>query len=86
VCNPIPAAEALDPAMIEGEIAHALAEADAAGITGKRITPHLLARLAKLTGGASIRANRALAMNDAAVAAELAVSLAQPSRSTAPNL
>jgi pseudouridine-5'-phosphate glycosidase len=36
----------------------------------------LLQRLAAVTGGASIKANRALALHDAQVAAELAVELA----------
>jgi pseudouridine-5'-phosphate glycosidase len=76
VCNPIPATAALDPQMIDTAILGALAEAAASGITGKRLTPHLLARLAEVTGGGSIRANRALAIHNAAVAAALAVALA----------
>jgi pseudouridine-5'-phosphate glycosidase len=77
VCNPIPAAEALDATSIDIAIATALAEATAAGIAGKRLTPFLLARLAEVTGGASIRANRALALHNAAVASQLAVALAR---------
>ncbi|HEU4732437.1 MAG TPA: pseudouridine-5'-phosphate glycosidase [Kofleriaceae bacterium] len=77
VCNPIPDADALDATAIDIAIATALAEATAAGITGKRLTPHLLARLAEVTGGASIRANRALVLNNAQVASELAVALAR---------
>jgi pseudouridine-5'-phosphate glycosidase len=76
VCNPIPADAALDPAQIDAAIEAAIAEAAASGVSGKRLTPYLLARLAAVTGGASIRANRALALNDARVAAELAVALA----------
>ena len=75
VCNPIPAAAALDTATIDAAIASALDEAAASGVPGKRLTPHLLARLAETTGGASIRANRALALHNAEVAAELAVAL-----------
>ncbi|HTR50206.1 MAG TPA: pseudouridine-5'-phosphate glycosidase [Kofleriaceae bacterium] len=75
VCNPIPTDAALDSGAIEAAIEAAIAEADARGITGKRLTPHLLARVAAITGGASIRANRALARHNAAVAAELAVAL-----------
>lgn len=75
VCNPIPDVAALDPAMIEREIAEALAAADAEGVSGKRITPYLLARLATVTGGASVIANRALAKNNAEVGAALAVAL-----------
>jgi pseudouridine-5'-phosphate glycosidase len=76
VCNPIPDAAALDATSIDIAIATALAEATAAGITGKRLTPFLLARLARTTGGASIRANRALVLHNAEVAAALAVALA----------
>ena len=75
-CNPIPEAAALDRGMIDAAIARALGEADAAGISGKRLTPFLLAALAAITGDASIAANRALALHNAAVAAELAVQLA----------
>jgi pseudouridine-5'-phosphate glycosidase len=76
VCNPIPVPAALDKAMIDSAIEAALAEAEAKGVKGKRLTPHLLARVAEVTGGASIRANRALAVNDADLAAQLAVALA----------
>jgi pseudouridine-5'-phosphate glycosidase len=72
VCNPIPSAAAL---AIDQPIADAIADAARAGITGKQLTPYLLARLAEVTGGASIRANRALAVHDAEVAAALAVGL-----------
>lgn len=75
VCNPIPADEALDATSIDIAIATALAEATAASITGKRLTPFLLSRLAAVTGGASIRANRALALHNARVGAALAVAL-----------
>jgi pseudouridylate synthase len=72
VANPIPAdAElAIGPA-----IERALAAATAERITGKALTPYLLAKIAEVTGGASIAANRALALHDARVAAELAVAL-----------
>jgi pseudouridylate synthase len=75
VCNPIPTEAALDASMIDAAIESALAEAEARGITGKQLTPHLLARLAEVTGGASIRANRALALHNAEIAARLAVAL-----------
>lgn len=74
VANPIPAGAAIEG--LEAAINAALAEAAATGVTGKRLTPFLLARLAAATGGASIRANRALAVHNAEVAAELAVALA----------
>jgi len=77
VANPIPAEAALDTEMIDRAIQTALGDAETRGITGKRLTPYLLQRLASVTGGASIKANRALALHDAQVAAELAVELAK---------
>lgn len=75
VANPIPADAALDPQMINQAIQTALGDAETRGITGKRLTPYLLQRLAAVTGGASIKANRALALHDAKVASQLAVQL-----------
>ena len=75
VCNPIPEDAALDRAMIDGAIDEALAAADAEGVTGKRLTPYLLARLARVTAGAAVAANRALAANNARVGAALAAAL-----------
>jgi pseudouridylate synthase len=72
VANPIPASAEL---AIEPAIERALADAAAANVTGKRLTPYLLARLADVTGGASISANRALALNNAEIATKLAVAL-----------
>jgi pseudouridine-5'-phosphate glycosidase len=76
ICNPIPEIAALDAVAIDIAIATALAEATAARIAGKQLTPFLLARLAQVTGGASIRANRALALHNAEIASALAVALA----------
>ncbi len=47
-------------------------EADAAGIGGPALTPWLLARIATLTDGASVRVNTALIVNDARVGGEIA--------------
>jgi len=78
ICNPIPSEASLDEAVIERALAKALHEAEEAGVTGKRLTPYLLARLADTTSGASVRANRALARHNAQVAAELALALSAP--------
>jgi pseudouridine-5'-phosphate glycosidase len=85
VCNPIPEAAALDVTAIDIAIATALTEATAKRITGKALTPFLLARLAEVTGGASIRANRALALHNAEVATDLAVELVNQSHEAAPT-
>jgi len=56
-------------------IATAIAESDAAGIIGKDVTPWLLNRIVELTDGKSLTTNQALILNNAKVAAQLAVAL-----------
>lgn len=75
VCVPVPAEAALPDDVTRDAVDRAVAEAEAAGIGGPELTPWLLARIAAVTGGASIRANTALIVNDARVAGELAVVL-----------
>ena len=75
VANPIPAADEIPAAQIEGQIAAALKEATARGIAGKDVTPFLLARIRDLTHGESQRANVALVLNNAHVAARIARAL-----------
>ncbi len=77
VANPIPAGDALDTQLIDAAIAAALAAASAAGVRGKALTPFLLAELARVTGGAAVRANRALALSNARVGAEIASAFAR---------
>jgi pseudouridine-5'-phosphate glycosidase len=76
VANPIPEADALPAAAIDAEIARAVAEAAAAGVAGKDVTPFLLARVNALTAGRSLAANIALVRNNAALAAAIAGALA----------
>jgi pseudouridine-5'-phosphate glycosidase len=75
VANPIPARDEIDPAVIAAAVAAGERAAAAAGVGGKRLTPFLLAEVARATGGASVVANRALALNNARLAAALAVAL-----------
>ncbi len=75
VANPIPEDAEMDGDMITAAIESAIAEAGARDVHGKRLTPFLLARLAEVTGGASIRANRALALSNASLAGQLASQL-----------
>jgi len=72
IANPIPEDAALPAAQIESAIAAALALAARDGISGKALTPFLLSELARATNGASVRANRALALNNVRVGAALA--------------
>jgi pseudouridine-5'-phosphate glycosidase len=76
VCVPVPEADALPGDIARGAVDQSVAEAAAAGVGGPALTPWLLARIAVLTDGASVRANTALIVNDARVAGELAVELA----------
>jgi pseudouridine-5'-phosphate glycosidase len=77
IANPIPAVAALDPEMINAGIARALDEAKEKGVRGKNLTPFLLKRLDEITEGRSVEANVALAENNARLAGELAVALAE---------
>lgn len=79
VCNPIPAPFEIPAELIVGEVEKSLGEAAAAGVTGKAVTPFLLARIATHTEGNSVRANKALAEHNAHVAGQLAVYLAETS-------
>ena len=74
---PVPTDAAMTLEAARSAIDAAIAEADANGVRGPALTPWLLARIAELTGGASLRANTALIENDARVAGRLAVALAK---------
>jgi pseudouridine-5'-phosphate glycosidase len=80
VANPVPAEHALPRGPIDDAIEAALAEAAARGIVGKDATPFLLARVNELTGGQSLEANIALVLNNARLAAGVAVAYAQAVR------
>lgn len=77
IAVPVPAAHELPAARVDGAIAKATREAEAAGIAGKDITPFVLARVSALTGGASMAANIELLINNARVAGEIALALSQ---------
>jgi len=76
VCVPVPAEAALPEAVASDAVDRASRDADAAGVHGPELTPWLLARIATLTDGASVRANTALIVNDARFAGRLAHRLA----------
>lgn len=73
---PVPEADELDEQTAERAIRQATDEAEAQGISGKAVTPFVLARVAELTGDESRRANRALLVNNAGVGAQIALALA----------
>jgi pseudouridine-5'-phosphate glycosidase len=72
VCVPVPEADQLPAQEAEAAVARAVAEAEERGITGKAVTPFLLARMVELTGGRARRANEALLLNNARTAARIA--------------
>lgn len=73
--NPVPAASALSLREVQGWLDQAEGLMREAGITGRDRTPFLLGRLAELSGGRTVATNRALLVDNARVAAELAVTL-----------
>lgn len=79
VANPVPEADALPKDLHDSALGTALLEA--ADVSGRDVTPYLLDRMRALTGGASVKANEALLLNNARVAADLAVALADSSSS-----
>ena len=76
VCVPVPEADELEAAEAQAAIGQAVQEAEASGVSGKALTPFLLARMVELTGGRARRANEALLLNNARVAAHVARALA----------
>ncbi len=74
--NPVPEQYAMPNTVIDAAITQALAELDAQGIGGKESTPFLLKRVAEITGGDSLATNIQLVLNNARVAADIAVALA----------
>ena len=72
VANPIPSEHEILAAEIAPVIEKAVAEAAMQNITGKYVTPFLLARLAEVTGGRSLNANMALVRHNARIGAEIA--------------
>jgi pseudouridine-5'-phosphate glycosidase len=75
LCTPVPQDAALPEDVARNAIERAIAEAEASAVSGPALTPWLLARVADLTEGASVRANTALIVNDARVAGLIAANL-----------
>jgi pseudouridine-5'-phosphate glycosidase len=75
VAVPPPEDVALPVDEVQGAIERALAEAREQDVRGQAVTPFLLARVSKLTGEASLKANLGLLHNNARVAARIAKAL-----------
>ena len=76
IANPVPASDAMDRAEVERFVREAERRARAANIIGKALTPFLLESLAETSNGATLRTNRALLVDNARAAAEVARHLA----------
>lgn len=77
VANPLPVEKQLDPALHDKALAQALGEAEEQGLSGKEVTPFLLARIVELTGGRSLAVNLDIARNNIEVAARIAKAAAE---------
>jgi pseudouridine-5'-phosphate glycosidase len=76
LANPVPAERQLDPALHDRVLAEGLAQLDRDGVTGKDVTPALLAHFHRATGGESLRVNVELVLSNAELAGRVAVALA----------
>ncbi|MEU2668273.1 pseudouridine-5'-phosphate glycosidase [Streptomyces sp. NPDC007164] len=86
VANPVPVADQLDPALHDRVLAEALAECRERGIVGQAVTPFLLDRLMRGTGGASLEANLAAVRANVSLAARISGAwAARPPEGPAPR-
>ncbi len=72
LANPVPDDAAIPREAIEAWIETAVDEAAGAGVSGKDVTPFLLGRLATLSDGRTLAANKALLIDNAGLAARVA--------------
>jgi pseudouridine-5'-phosphate glycosidase len=72
--NPLPTDEQLDPELHARVLADGLAAAAAAQVTGKRVTPFLLAYFHRATDGQSLAVNVRIILRNAELAARVAAS------------
>ena len=77
VTNPIPEEYSMDAKVIGEAIDKAVKEAEGMGVKGKDITPFLLDKIQKITGGDSLASNIQLVLNNARLASQIAVELSK---------
>ena len=77
VANPIAPEAEIAQSQIEEWLEVARSDAHRVGVRGKDLTPFLMARLAGLSGGRTVAANRALAESNAFLGGMIAAALAQ---------
>ncbi|MFM8247737.1 MAG: pseudouridine-5'-phosphate glycosidase, partial [Acidimicrobiaceae bacterium] len=74
-CVPVPERDGLSKSQMDEVTRAALKNANDLGVAGSAVTPHVLKFIAEATKESSVRANLALAENNASMAAQLAVEL-----------
>jgi pseudouridylate synthase len=84
VANPLPADQQLDPEVLNAALATALRDAADGGIRGKEVSPFLLDRILRVTGGASLEVNLRLARSNIALAAQISQAFSE--RSVVPRV
>jgi pseudouridylate synthase len=80
VVNPPPEEVALPNEEVEQAIQAALREAEEKQIHGAAVTPFLLQRVSEISGGTSLKANLALLLSNARLAARIAVEISRESK------
>lgn len=80
IANPVPAENEIPRERMEEHITEALMAAERDNVTGKEVTPYLLDKIFQITDGVSLETNIALVLNNARVAADIAVELARAAR------
>ena len=75
VANPVPKKHEIPRGIMEGYLQTALEELDRAGVTGKDVTPFLLAKVLELSGGKSLHTNIELLFNNVRLACEIAIEI-----------
>lgn len=80
LAQPCPDEVAIPAGEFHAAFEEAQAEASREGISGAKLTPFLLKRIAELTGGRTLAANRALIESNARLAAEVATELSHLGR------
>jgi pseudouridine-5'-phosphate glycosidase len=85
VANPVPLPDQIPAEDLAPIITQAQSDADTQGIAGKRVTPFLLQRIFDLTQGRSLAANIALVRNNARLAAQIAIAMANFAETAPPS-
>jgi pseudouridine-5'-phosphate glycosidase len=75
IANPVPEEEQLDPGLHDRALLAGLEELQRRGVRGKEVTPFLLDHFGRETEGESLRVNKEIIVQNARLAARIAVAL-----------